>query len=116
MRALIWIVSLSVLAAVGLRAEIDRKAEEADAKNAKPEVGGSGHDGDGHGEEGSDAEHEAIHRKLEEDSRAALRKIQELMEKTRDQLAKKDTGRSTQTDQQETIKKIQELLDQTGKG
>ena len=111
MRTLIGVLSLFLLAPAGLRSEIDKRPEDADAKNAKPEVGGGGHDG-----EESEAEHEAIHKKLEDESRETLRLIQKLMEKSRDQLAKKDTGRGTQNDQQETVKKIQELLDKAGKG
>ena len=61
-------------------------------------------------------EHEKLHQKLATEGEANLKEIARLMEKVQNNLARKQTGDSTQSDQQEIVKRIQELIDKLGKG
>lgn len=61
-------------------------------------------------------DHESLHRKLEEESKANLKEISRLMEKVQESLSRKQTGDPTQNDQREVVKRIEELIDKIGKG
>jgi len=110
--ALVISAALGLLVAGGVWAEIDRPRADEKDKQPKPELGEAG------GDEGglSPDEHDAIHKKLAEESEANLKEIARLMEKIRDSLSRKQTGEPTQSDQRDAVKKLQELIDKVGKG
>ncbi len=78
--------------------EIDKTRADEKAEQPKPELGGQD-------------DHDAVHDKLHQDSKANLKEIIRLMEKVRGDLSKNKTGEPVQSDQKEVVRKIDELID-----
>jgi len=96
------------LLALPLRGDVDKPSPD----EAAPERGEPGRERKASARD----EHEAIHRKLEDEGEENLKEIARLMEKIRDGLRRKKTGDPTQSDQREVVKKIEDLIDKIGKG
>ncbi len=92
--------------------EKGKEDQERDGAKPEPEMGKPGRQARAR----EDADHQAIHRRLEAEGEETLKEIARLMEKVRNDLSRKQTGDSTQGDQKEVVKKIQDLIDKIQKG
>src|ERR1041385_4481148 len=85
--------------------EKDGDTDAGDEEQPRPEMRQPGED-----------EHEAMHDRLEAEGRKNLKEISRLMDKVRNDLAKKQTGSPTQSDEREVTKKIQDLIEKLQNG
>ena len=96
----------AVVSSAGVRAEVGRERSEAKPDDARPELDGRRHEG-----EGLDAFEDRVSREGEKN----LREIQKLLDEIQNRLGGQKTGAQTQSRQREALERMTRLIEELDK-